>query len=152
MGTEAGDARGPLAGGIARGPIPDGLADTGSCRGNSCAWLPKIRFAQPAPAKRGSWWGWRGVGGATSSFVRINCISLFGSAFPVSPGGAVEGGELLRLSPISHASDCLCGERRARALARALTHSRTHRSVSRMFGSTRSHSLAWPFGPHSCNV
>lgn len=137
-------------GGIARGPIPDGLADTGSCRGNSCAWLPKIRFARDVPAKEAAGEG----GGATSSFVQINCISLFVSAFPVSPGGAVEGGELLRLSPISHASDCLCGETRARAraLTRALTHSRTHRSVSRMFGSTRSHSLVWPFGPHSCNV
>lgn len=37
----------------------------------------------------------------------------------------MEGGELLRLSPISHASDCLCGETRARARAHSRGHSHT---------------------------
>lgn len=43
----------------------------------------------------------------------------------------MEGGELLRLSPISHASDCLCGDARARTHARTHSHtlSRTGRSA-----------------------
>lgn len=60
----------------------------------------------------------------------------------------MEGGELLRLSPISHASDCLCGETRARARTHSHTLARTGRSAecSDPLGHTRlcGHSVLIP--------
>lgn len=49
----------------------------------------------------------------------------------------MEGGELLRLSPISHASDCLCGDARARTHAR--THTLSHAQVAQQ--NVRIHSV-----------
>lgn len=73
--------------GKARGPIPDGLAVTGSGRGNSCASLPGIRSAQLASSASAGEFGRKrvegegggregGRQGTTSPFARKNWAIL----------------------------------------------------------------------------
>lgn len=140
--------------GDARGPLPGKSTRSYPRRARCCriySWQ-LLRVAAKDPLRStgvvGVCWGVgeegrggeRRAGGGQLLRLRgkigLCCQFLRQRVSQVSPGGAAEGREQLRLrlSPIGGASDCLCEETHACTHVRTHTHAR--RSVSRILGST----------------